>query len=238
MSGAPGGSEEAVRSAVPVADLAVIDAALTRGADALREAVKKVRPADLGRDLSRRNISDAKLLVEACDDRRAAAILRSAHPAVAANVLAECSVGHAARLIAFLPTDHQTSILAAVPAALRQSIQDALPAADKEIIARLLAYPSPVVGRLMTPKVWRCQESSTAAEALATLRAGADAIEVAQNCYILAGKKLVGVVALRDLAVSDPQARLEDLMTRDVISVIETAERSDAVHAARGVWSQ
>jgi hypothetical protein len=47
MSGDPEGGEDAVRSAVPVPDLAPIDAALRAGGDPLKAAVKQVPPADI-----------------------------------------------------------------------------------------------------------------------------------------------------------------------------------------------
>ena len=75
--------EAPVRSAVPVADLGAVDAALAAGGeDALREALRKVRPADLGRDLSRRSIDEGRRILAASEDRAAAATLRAAHPAV------------------------------------------------------------------------------------------------------------------------------------------------------------
>ena len=84
MSGAQ--PEAVVRSAVPIPDLSVIDAGLAGGTEGLKEAVTRVRPADLGRDLSRRSLAQGRRLVEASDDRRAAAMLRAAHAAVAANI--------------------------------------------------------------------------------------------------------------------------------------------------------
>ena len=66
------------RQECPVADLVAVDAALKGDDAALREAVRGVRPADLGRDLSRRSLKVVRRIVEANDDRRAATILRTA----------------------------------------------------------------------------------------------------------------------------------------------------------------
>ena len=110
MSGA---AVEVVRSAVPVADLAVVDAALA-GDGALADVLRKVRPADLGRDLSRRSGADVRRLLEASDDRRAASMLRVAHPAVAAKALASVESARAARVLGFMPTDHRARIVAAL----------------------------------------------------------------------------------------------------------------------------
>ena len=227
MSGAQ--AEEVVRSAVPIPDLSIIDEALAATPDRLRKAVQSVRPADLGRDLSRRTIAQGRKLLEASDDRRAAAMLRAAHPAVAANALA-------ARILDFMPTDHQVAILGVMSAEDRAQIEASLDPDDKAKVDRILSYGETAVARLMTPKVWRCERTATVGEALARLRAEQNVIEVAQNCYVVEGVKLVGVVPLRLLAVSDSAVLIDSIMTRDPIAVHDhrvdqpSAHRCDLRH--------
>src|SRR5260221_13232114 len=79
-------SEQTPR-AVPLADLSTIDTALRQSDDALREALKSVRSADVGRDLSRRSVEQGRRLLRAADDRSAPMMLRSANPASAAQLL-------------------------------------------------------------------------------------------------------------------------------------------------------
>jgi len=226
MSGAS--TEEVVKSAVPVADLSAIDAALKAGPDALRAAVLKVRPADLGRDLSRRDADECRRLVEASDDRRASAMLRRAHPAVAGNVLSAYDRARAGKLLGFMPTDHRIAILGAMSDEDRAAIEGALDADDREEATRILAHGESAVARLMTPKIWRCDVASTAGQALALLREGKDQIEVAQNCYVVDGDRLVGVAPLREISVASPETPLAEMMTRDPIAVSEETERGDA----------
>src|SRR5579871_574925 len=107
MSSAP---TEEVHTAVPIPDLSFLDGVIGDLA-ALKEAVHRIRPADLGRELSRRSLDEGRRLVEAYDDRRAAAMLRSAHPAVAANVIAACDPAPAARRLGYMPIEHQVAIL-------------------------------------------------------------------------------------------------------------------------------
>jgi magnesium transporter len=60
------------------------------------------------------------------------------------------------------------------------------------------------------------------------LRDHAEDIEVAVNCYLCDGKKLVGVLPLRELATADRSKPLDQIMTRDPIAVGEDTARSDA----------
>lgn len=228
MSGAAH-AEESFKTAIPVADLSIVDAALEIGGDALRDALRKVRPADVGRDLSRRTLEVGKRLVDASDDRRAAAILRAAHPAVAGKLLTRCEAAHVARALAFLPMDHQVAMLAALEGEERAKLEAGLDPGDKQAIERLLKYDASAVGRLMSPKIWRAKSTATAGDAMTTLRDEAGEIEVASNCYVVddAGK-LVGVAALRELAIATPESRIDALMVPDPIAVGEQMDRGSA----------
>ncbi|HEX4456256.1 MAG TPA: magnesium transporter [Kofleriaceae bacterium] len=220
---------EDVHSAVPVPDLSFLDRPLRGGDDdALKRALKNVRPADLGRELSRRSVADGTKLLHAIDDRHGAAMLRAAHPAAAASLLSGCEGDRAARLLAFLPTEHEVAILSQVPADARAKIEQAYTAEQKASIDRQLAHPEPAVGRLMTAKIWRCESTKTAGEAMAGLRAQDADIEVAVNCYFTDAGRLVGVAPLRVISIAEPSTPIAQLMTPDPLAVRETAARGDA----------
>jgi magnesium transporter len=237
MSGA-GPDPDEVHSAIPVPDLSVIDEALRAGPDALKDAVQKVRPADLGRDLSRRTSEEACAILAAIDDRRGAAMLRAAHPVVAAQLLAQIDVKRAVHLLGFVPTDHEVAILGQLRAEQRTKIEQAYPPEEKADIDRLLSYPESAVGRLMTTKIWRCERTMgesptrtsprTAGDAMDALRMNTEEIEVAVNCYVTDAKKLVGVVPLRVMSIAERTAPIEQIMTPDPIAVREDTTRGDA----------
>src|SRR5215468_11985312 len=159
MSGAP--EAEEVHSAVPIPDLTPIDAALRSGAAELKAAVKQFRPADLGRDLSRRPLAEGRAILDAIDDRRGAAMLRAAHPVVAAKLIGELEAPRTCHLLQFLATDQEVAILGELPPGRRAEIERAYTPDEKSTIDRLLAYPESAVGRIMTPKIWRCDRSAS-----------------------------------------------------------------------------
>jgi magnesium transporter len=225
-------SETPVRSALPAADLRAVDAALAGRGD-LRAAVQTVRPADLGRDLSRRSLKDACRIIEACDDRRAASVLRAAHHAVAAAVLSAADPARVGRILAFMPTEHLVQMLAPLSAEERARVEATLNPQRKADVDRLWSYSETAVGRLTTPKIWRCGREATVGAALEILRAHSEEIEVAQNCYVVDGERPVGVVALRTLAVTPPATSIETVMTRDLIVLTENSDRSDAAEVVR-----
>ncbi|HUJ62834.1 MAG TPA: magnesium transporter [Kofleriaceae bacterium] len=232
MSGAPD-AEPVAKSAVPIPDLSALDAALREGGGTLARAVRAVRPADLGRDLTRRPIREARALLAAVDDRYAAAMLRAAHPAVGGHVLEGCESARATRILSFMPTDHQVALLGAMAPADRAEVEAALDRDDAARVQRLLGYSEAAVGRIMTPRIWTCAPDATAGDAMADLAARRRDIEVAVNCYVVDQRALVGVCALRELATAPPATPVRELMARDPIAVVEDTERGAAADIVR-----
>jgi len=219
---------EQTHRALPLADLSTIDTALRQSDDALREALKSVRAADVGRDLSRRSAEQGQRLLRAADDRSAAMMLRSANPVVAANLITECDLKHAARILEFLPIEKQVAILDALDESFRDRLKSELDATDRRDIQKLLSYPPSAIGRYATPKIWRCDRKAKVKDALNELRSRADDVEVAQNLYVTDGDTLVGVLPLRVVSVADPDELVDKIMTRDVLAVPEETEVADA----------
>ncbi len=233
MSSLAGPEEKPINRALPMADLSGVDAALPQGDEALREALKKVRAADVGRDLSRRSVEQSHRLVCATDERSAALMLRSAHPVVAAHVLSRCAPDHSVRVLEFLPINKQMAILNHFQPDARDKVHADLDASDRRNIQKLLGLSPSAVGRFATPKVWRAERTARVREALALLRSDDGAIEVAQNLYVTEKDKLVGVAPLRRVAISDPDATVESIMTDDVLSLAEETDVGDAAEIIR-----
>ncbi len=226
-------TEEVVKSAVPLADLGPIDEALRGDDESLRAAVKKFRPADLGRDLSRRSVEEGRRLFEVSEDRRASAMLRASHRGVAAQILGGCDPAHAARSLAFMPTDDQAAILSNLEPEERTRIQEKLDPEGRKELERMMAFPESAVGRLMSTKIFSVDVSATVGEAMEVLRRDKAEIEVASNCYVVDTGRLAGVIPLRNLAVAPLETPVTDMMTRDPITVSEATERGDAAEIIR-----
>src|SRR6188768_216908 len=102
MSAAPD-ADDAPKTAIKVADLTQLDRGL-KGDDAeVTAALKRLRPADVGRDLSRRTVDTGRRILNACPDRNAALALRATHHSVAARIVASLDPARAGRLLSLLP---------------------------------------------------------------------------------------------------------------------------------------
>ena len=98
-------------------------------------------------------------------------------------------------------------------------------------VTPLLIHPDESAGGLMTRGFVALHKDMTAGEAMTLLRARKPLAEEAYYLYVLdAHNRLEGIVNLRQLIVADRDVRIEDVMTRDVISVRPDTDQEEAAN--------
>lgn len=96
-------------------------------------------------------------------------------------------------------------------------------------IALLLGHADESAGGLMTRGYVALHKDMTAAEAMNFLRLSRPLAEEAYYLYVLDGQnRLQGIVNLRQLIVSDPNTTIEQVMTRDIVSVRPDTDQEEA----------
>jgi magnesium transporter len=96
-------------------------------------------------------------------------------------------------------------------------------------ITPLLGHADESAGGRMTRGYMALHKEMTAAQAMTFLRLSKPLAEEAYYLYVLDRlNRLEGVVNLRQLIVSEPDTRIEDLMTRDVITVTPETDQEEA----------
>ena len=96
-------------------------------------------------------------------------------------------------------------------------------------ITPLLGHSDETAGGIMTRGYVALHKDMTVAEAMNFLRSSKPLAEEAYYLYVLdATDHLEGTVSLRQLVVSNPEMRLEEIMTREVISVSPDADQEEA----------
>jgi magnesium transporter len=96
-------------------------------------------------------------------------------------------------------------------------------------IMPLLQHKDETAGGIMTKGYVTLHKDMTAEEAIVFLRATKPLAEEAYYLYVLDGRnRLQGVVSLRQLIVSDPTLRIEDVMARDIAAVAPDTDQEEA----------
>ncbi len=121
-----------------------------------------------------------------------------------------------------LPPDDAADLLQQVPAGPgREGLLALLDEPTRHEVEALLAYQQDRAGGLMSPRFGRLRPEMSIAEALTYLRQQTR-VKVAASFYVYVldpAQTLLGVVSFRDLLTAPAGARVQDVMSKDVVTV-------------------
>jgi magnesium transporter len=161
--------------------------------------------------LARLPTEEAAPIFERLDDERQAAIVTELGPESTAQIAVEMSSDERADLIKELPAEVGGQVLA--------SLEQIDPKAAEEAES-LAQWPEHSAGSLMTTEYVSVTPMMSVGEVIQVIRKKGAEAETIYYMYALASdKRLEGVVSLRDLLLSEPQQKVVEIMTENVISV-------------------
>jgi magnesium transporter len=123
-------------------------------------------------------------------------------------------------LVEEMSPDDRVNLFDELPAKVVRRLLAELSPAERRVTAQLLGYEPETAGRLMTTEFIDLKEFHSVAQALTIIRRRARDTETIYALYVTdASRHLTGILSLRDLVVAEPEERLGDVMTREVVSV-------------------
>lgn len=126
----------------------------------------------------------------------------------------------AAKLLAKIPPDDMVDVLGDLSIDSRRNIVSYFSKEKSTEAKKLLKYPEDTAGGLMTTEVVALPENATVEKAIEHIRKKAKEFEAVYYIYVVdRDKRLVGVLSLRELVLAPPDAKLKEVMNRDVIKV-------------------
>lgn len=140
--------------------------------------------------------------------------------------------GEVLELVEEMSPDDRVRLFDELPAKVVRRLLAELSPAERRVTAQLLGYEAETAGRLMTTEFVDLKEFHSAAQALAIVRRRARDTETIYSLYVTDGSRhLTGILSLRDLVTADPEARIGDVMTRDVVSVGTDTDQEEVARA-------
>ncbi|MDW8124397.1 MAG: magnesium transporter [Geminicoccaceae bacterium] len=184
----------------------------------IRVALATIHPADAAAILSEMPAERAAHVLRVLPDRKAAEILGFLEPEAQAPIVSALSRGELARIVAAMAHDERADLFNRLSEAERDALLPALAAAEREDIRKLASYREGTAGSVMTSDYATLAPELTVAEAIAKLRREAPDKETIYDAYVVdEGRRLVGVVSLRDLLLARDDQRVAEIMRREVI---------------------
>ncbi|WP_339734124.1 magnesium transporter [uncultured Gimesia sp.] len=128
--------------------------------------------------------------------------------------------GPLSKLIEEMAPDDRVDLLTRMDDDHVEELLPLIAQAERRDIRKLLSYPEDSAGAIMTTEYASLPENVSVAQALEKLRHQAPDSEIISYIYVVdEGRRLQGIVSLRELIFARPTRPLSELINRDVISV-------------------
>ena len=185
---------------------------------------------------------DVADIIEALDEERRAVLFGLLDDAVAAEVLTLLDEGSAAgllrdmasdrtvQLVALMASDDAADIVSLLPDDKSLEVLRSISREDYEDLSELLKFHEESAGGIMAREILTARGGTTVGEVIRLIRAEAREVEHLQNIYIVDSEGiLIGEVPLLNLLLVEPDVRIDDIMTRETVTVgVETDQEEVA----------
>lgn len=164
-------------------------------------------------------------------------VFEALSPNMQGELIGDLRDAEVAHIFGDLDPDDRAWLVDELPASLASRLMRGLPAHEREMTAAVLGYRRGSIGRRMSPEFVSVPIGSTVAGALDRVRARLHDAETVYTLPVVdAGRRVAGVVSLRDLLAADPDADVRDIMqSAQTASVDDDAESAARRCTERGL---
>ncbi|MCR4398632.1 MAG: CBS domain-containing protein [Firmicutes bacterium] len=182
--------------------------------------VVKLHPADLADIVDDLDLHERRSLFNVLDDEVAAQTLAEVEePKIQESILDTLGRERASDILEEMPPDDAADILGDLPPHKATSLLDAMEDEEAEEVKSLLSYRDDTAGGLMTTELVKVPLDFTVEQTIRYLRELKPDADTVYYLYVVdAADRLIGVLPLRDLIVSEPDVTVERLTVRPAVS--------------------
>lgn len=137
-------------------------------------------------------------------------------------------------LVEHMSPDDRAYLLDELPARVAKRLVRMLSPAERQATNLLLGYKEDTAGRIMTPEYISLKTYLQVSEALAKIRRIGLDKETVYYCYVIdEQRQLLGIVSLKDLVLANLEAKIGDIMHRDVVFVHTDDDQEEVARQIR-----
>lgn len=209
----------------------------------INELIQTKQYKQLREELSESNAADVASLFEKLSSEEIIKIFRLLPKTMAADIFSYLpleeqqeiikllSAKEAALIVDKMFSDDAADLLEEMPANVVKRVLANTSADTRRDINHLLKYPETSAGGIMTVEFIDLKEDLTVEDAIKVIRRDGVDKETIDYCYVLSPYRvLLGTVSLRKLLLSEPDARIGDIMHEKVITISTMTDQEEVAH--------
>lgn len=185
-----------------------------------REGLDDLHPADLADILEDLSQNDQSQFLRYLDPETAADTLAEVEPETRSVLLEGMENSEALTLVQAMAPDEAADVLGELSPGKRREILRLMSPEEAQEVKELMDYSEGTAGSLMTTEMITMPPHFTAQQAIDRLREIAPSVENVYYVFITDSEEhLLGVMSLRELIIATPDAMLESIMRRNLLTL-------------------
>ncbi len=188
--------------------------------DETSDNLQNLHPADLADILEDLKEEDRVSVIENLDEDVAAETIAEADSETQIQIIEDLDTETASDIIEEMDPDEAADLLQDIDQDRAKEILDHMDLDEASDVRKLLEHDEFTAGGIMTTEYISIYEDFTVANAISHIRLVAADVENIYYMYVLDNEdRLKGIISIRDLISSNPNALVSDVMEKDIVSV-------------------
>ncbi len=185
----------------------------------VRDRSAGLHPADLGHFLEELPPEQAVAFLAILDPAENAEIISHLEPETQIALSTDIADDRLARIISKMDADDRVDFIHQLSEERSEALLHRLAQSERDDILKLGSYREGTAGAVMTSEYATLAPQLTVRQALDKLRLEAPNKETIYYAYVIdRQRRLLGIVSLKTLILARPEARIEDIMHRDLVT--------------------
>lgn len=196
----------------------------------LRKMLLDAEPADIAGVFEKLSPEQATIVFRILPKELAAEVFVEMDPEMQEYLIGSFTDSELKSILDEMYLDDTVDIIEEMPAIVVTRILANSTPETRITINQLLAYPKDSAGSIMTTEYVSLNPALRVSEAFAHIRKVGIDSETIYTCYVTKNRRLLGVVSVRTLLLSDPDAVISDIMTTNFIAVTTVDDKEEVAN--------
>lgn len=190
-------------------------------AEEIKTSLQDANPADIASLLDNLNTVESKYILKLLEEERSAEVISYIEEDERKNFLKAFAPNEVARFITHIDSDDAADILNDLPVKFKEEVIAALDNEEQAAyILELMKYEEDCAGGLMAKELIRANVNWTVAQTIEEIRRQKENVEKVYSVYVVNNQnRLLGIIPLKNIILSDDNTRIADIYDPDIVSV-------------------
>lgn len=186
---------------------------LKGNAEEIEESLSKLQPFEIAAFIQALEPDEQSRVINSLDKKTASEVVLEIEPEVRQELLKTLDLGEIAELVEEMDSDDAADMIGELPGETARLVLEKLPPREVEEVETLLKFPEDSAGGIMQKELVEVEQDSSVAEAINWIRLIAEDVEDFHEIYVVdENEKLLGVVTPKKLLLSNPRAKVKNIM--------------------------